>query len=147
MLQRFKSSVLVKRCERRNYPCTFSVLKPLSRSIRMYWGLYLCRSVPGSCIITFPFTWACFVTGNPDSELGQSCLQETHRSDLADHNVLLRVEKKSTAVEHKLCFRGWAAIYLCLCTNYFIGLCHLFHHVLLGKTIRKLLPDVQNYIA
>lgn len=73
-------------------------------SLPVWW--YHDSSVLGSCIVTFQFICACFITGNTDSELGQSCLQETHRSYLADHNVLLRVEKKSTEVEHKLLLHG-----------------------------------------
>ena len=69
-------------------------------------GRYHDRSILEICIVTFPFICACFVTGNPDSELGQSYLQETHGSYLVDHNVLSRVEKKSAEVEHKLLLHG-----------------------------------------
>lgn len=76
------------------------------RFVSLSVGRYHDCSFLESCIVTFPFICTCFVTGNPDSELGQSYLQETHRSYLADHNVLLTVEKQSAEVEHKLLLHG-----------------------------------------
>lgn len=90
--------------------CTQTIVqkhKDVLRFVSLQWGdIVTVVFWRVARIVTFPFICACFVTGNPDSELGQSYLQETHRSYLVDHNVLLRVEKKSAEVEHKLLLHG-----------------------------------------